>query len=274
MGREIGRGARRDPERLEFNPYQVYLTHQAAIERAIATVARRYRLSTQDAAELAGEVRLRLLEGDCKVLRQFKGESGIHTFLAVVVGRILLDQRTATWGRWRPSKAAQRMGTMAIRMERLIAREGLSVDHACETLRINHRLAEPRGQLEALAARLPSRAPRRMVGDGELAAWRTETPSPEEALLRAHASRALTILQHALAALSPGDRLLIRLRFLDQKPVSEIARLCGLEPKPLYRKFEALLRRLRGELRQAGLESGEVLPWLGQLEQRPDAGGA
>jgi RNA polymerase sigma factor (sigma-70 family) len=275
---EIARGVRRDPcppeiGRLEIERHRPFLTHHAAIERAIAAVTRRYRLSPQEAGEFAGDVRLRLLEGDCRVLRQFKGESGIQTFLAVVVRRMLFDQRTAAWGRFRPSAAARRMGTMAVRLERLIARDGLTVGYACETLRVNHGVADAGDALETIAARLPHRPPRRIVGDNELGSMRASAPNPEDALRRSQASRALSVLDCALAALSPGDRLLIRLRFVEDKQVSEIAGLYGLEQKRLYRKFEALLRQLRDVLRHAGIEGGEVLPWLGELEPRAGVDG-
>ena len=61
-------------------------------------------------------------------------------------------------------------------------------------------------------------------------------------------------LAAALAALEPADRLLLRLRFDDGKPASEIARVMGFPTQfHVYRRLERVLAFLRRELERRGI---------------------
>lgn len=63
------------------------------------------------------------------------------------------------------------------------------------------------------------------------------------------------VLRRALAALEPGDRLLLKLRFEDDLPAREIAGLVHLPtPFHVYRRLRALFAALRRVLEQAGIE--------------------
>lgn len=62
-------------------------------------------------------------------------------------------------------------------------------------------------------------------------------------------------LARALAALEPGDRLLVRLRFEDDTPVREIARLLGFPTVfHVYRRLDRVLALLRATLTRAGID--------------------
>jgi hypothetical protein len=66
--------------------------------RAVTHVARRVARSRglpADASQaLESAVRARLAEDDYEVLRRYRGEADIQTYLAVVASRLLLDQRS------------------------------------------------------------------------------------------------------------------------------------------------------------------------------------
>jgi len=71
----------------------------------------------------------------------------------------------------------------------------------------------------------------------------------------AQAQEVRDVLRRALAALEPGDRLLLKLRFEDDLPAREIADLVHLPtPFQVYRRLKALLAGLRRVLEQAGIE--------------------
>jgi RNA polymerase sigma factor (sigma-70 family) len=62
-------------------------------------------------------------------------------------------------------------------------------------------------------------------------------------------------LERALSELSPGERLLLRLRFEDGASVPEIARLMKEgSPFAMYRQLDKLLARLRRSLHASGVE--------------------
>jgi len=63
-------------------------------------------------------------------------------------------------------------------------------------------------------------------------------------------------LEQVLSAISPRDQLLLRLRFDDDLPALEIARLLNFpSPFHVYRRINALLPQLRRALEQLGVES-------------------
>jgi RNA polymerase sigma factor (sigma-70 family) len=65
-------------------------------------------------------------------------------------------------------------------------------------------------------------------------------------------------LNRAIAALEPEDRLLLRLRFESDLPVSRIASVLRADQKKLYRRVEKLLKQLRDAMESTGLTADEV----------------
>ncbi len=64
-------------------------------------------------------------------------------------------------------------------------------------------------------------------------------------------------LEGALGKLDAEDRVILRMRFEDGFTVADVARALDLRQKPLYRRVEGLLRRLRRELEGRGMRGSE-----------------
>src|SRR5215472_17913272 len=111
-------------------PAELFLANLQTIEGLVQMVARQQRMTWAEAEEFASIVRLRLIENDYAILRKFRGGSSLRTYLTVVIARQALDYRDACWGRWRPSRAARRLGRTAVTLERLIVRDGFTLDEA------------------------------------------------------------------------------------------------------------------------------------------------
>jgi RNA polymerase sigma factor (sigma-70 family) len=95
------------------------------------------------------------------------------------------------------------------------------------------------------------------------------SPGPEEDL---DASEAHRMLVSALARLTPRDRLLVRLRFEDELPMPEIARVLGFPTRfHAYRRLAAALAALRRDLeRPASREPLQDLARPGELSVSPE----
>jgi RNA polymerase sigma factor (sigma-70 family) len=218
-----------------------------AIERAIAQVCRNVRLYGADAEDFASTARIALLADDCAILRRHEGRSSLGGYLTIVVRRLFIDQKR-TEGRWYASAEATRRGDAVVMLERLLRHEGRSLAEALTLTQTAHPEAD-RGQLEAAAAALPERAPRpRLVpvadGDEERFAGSGGADDLVTALdLRQRSDRASGAVQTALAAMTAQDRVALRLRFGKGMAVSDIARVLGIEQRPLYRR---LIERLPG----------------------------
>jgi RNA polymerase sigma factor for flagellar operon FliA len=223
------------------------------LSEVIRHVSRSSRLSSADAEDFAQSVHLRLVERQYDVFRRFKGRSSIRTYLTVVVTRMLLDWRNAMYGKWRPSAAAVRLGAHAILLERLISREGYTMDEAAEIAQARTTISAD--DLRRMAGDLPPRRRRRPVSDDvlqQLAGCGFEDPiqSHEE---RREMQQIGHALAKALRQLPEEDRLLIRLRYGGRRSVQALARMLKVDAKTLYRRFDQMLRLLRRVLTDAGV---------------------
>jgi RNA polymerase sigma factor (sigma-70 family) len=100
------------------------------------------------------------------------------------------------------------------------------------------------------------RARRRLVDlvsdEVDPAAIASRDERPDEAVVRAERLRGL---EHALEALDPRDRLLVRLRFAEEMTAREIGELMQFPTVfHVYRRLDAVLRVLRDCLTHAGLD--------------------
>ncbi len=236
------------------------------VEAAIAFAARRQCLHGADAEEFGAWVKLRLIEDDYRILRAFQGKSSLKTYLTTVVLNLARDYRIQQWGRWRPSAAAERMGTVGVQLETLLDRDGRTLEEAIQLLRERHGVEAPPQQLREMAARLPAHPRRRLEGEealaGVAARERTEQPlfDAERSATLASAGEAL---EGALRGLPVEDRLVLKLHFIDGLTVAAIARGLGLEQRRLYTRLHRNLAALRVALEAAGLDGRGVLEATG-----------
>lgn len=247
-----------------------------AIDRAIARVCREARLDAAAAEDFASSARLALLKDDCAILRSFEGRSSLPTYLTIVVRRLFVDERRLE-GRWYASAEAQRRGPAAIRLERLLLHDRMSFANAAEIVRREHAdVTLP--ELEAIAAALPPRAPRPVVvpvleGDEDRFAGAATAADLVDALDVERRSKQVNDAVHAaMSRLTTEDRLILRLRFSCDASIVSIARALGLEQRPLYRRVEALLTRLRAALETAGLDAASVGDLIGFPRETLDFG--
>ena len=231
-------------------PEQVFLANLPTIDALVQMVSRQQRMSWAEAEEFASIVRLRLIENDYAILRKFRGGSTLRTYLTVVIARQALDYRDACWGRWRPSRAARRLGRTAVTLEKLIVRDGFTLDEAWRAV-LDAAGDQDLQPLRAFAERLRPRVRRHWVSIDDIDECQRRSVDPELELMRD--PRIAEALARALQTLSPGDSRLLRLRFAEGLSISTIARREGLDQASLYRRVATLLRRLRRELESHGI---------------------
>lgn len=254
----------------------LFLETLPQIERITAATCRRNGLQGAEAEDFASTVKLHLIDNDYQVLRKFRGQARLTTFLTTVIHNQLRDFRIRKWGRWRPSAAARRLGTVAVQLETRLMRDGLTFPEAVGALRQNLQVEETEEELEALAAQLPVRFQRRFTSDEALARMATpDAPDPVQEAERAERAKAVQgALVEALGALDEEDRLILRFRFEEGLMVSRIAPLLDLDQKALYRRIYGLLAALREALKSRGVtwtEAAEALDWRqGELESPED----
>jgi RNA polymerase sigma factor (sigma-70 family) len=258
---------------------QLYLEQLPIIDKAAAHACRRYGFSHEDIEDFKQEVKLKILADDYAVIRKHQGRSKLATYLVVVVEKALLDHVDHRWGKWRPSKAAQRRGDLAVRLETLMTRDRLAFRVASQIL-MTEGCQASEAELSDIAARLPPRMPRRVDsladleggtagatgGSRSAAAGRRAEPaaresadervwSEERARRREQALHALDV---ALAALPPEDQLIAMTTTRGGPSLAAVARQWKCEQKPLYQRRVKIIGRLRQELESAGISTEDV----------------
>jgi RNA polymerase sigma factor for flagellar operon FliA len=238
------------------------------IEKLLGAIAHRYGLRGDDADEYLSWARARLWEDDYAVLRKWRRESKLSTYLAVVLTNLAHEFRIRRNGRWRASAAAVRLGHLAVLLEKLVYHHGMRLEEAGEWLRTRGETTLTNRALVALLDQLPQRTPPRRPDEAEPVI--DELPaegSSDDAVLAAEAGeeRRATIraLHAAIGRLPAQEQVIIRMYFLEGQTLASVSRALGVEQKPLYRVKDAALRTLRGLLLEQGITPERMHRLLG-----------
>jgi RNA polymerase sigma factor (sigma-70 family) len=254
-------GGTRVEARTDLTDETLFLSNLPVIDEAVAQVCRRHRLSSTEAGDFASDVHLHFIEHNYERLRRFEGRSSLKTYITVCVQRCFLDYRNKLWGKWRPSAEAARLGPDAILLERMVVRDGWTIEQASEAMKLHHHVTID-DRLAALCVRLAQRQPpRERVPDDEADQLESPVPAPDAHVVRAEqdflVKRVRAACVRACETLSPEERLILRMRF-DEMAVADIARALHLNQKRLYRTIERLLAELRTRLEADGISRDEM----------------
>ncbi|HTE18949.1 MAG TPA: sigma-70 family RNA polymerase sigma factor [Armatimonadota bacterium] len=247
------------PERSEL---EALLTDNLEwVDRVAIRLCRRNGLDPDEVDEFLGEVRLRLVENDYAILRKFRGESAVTTYLTVVVTSLFRDYRVSLWGRWRSSAAAKREGELAIRLEMLVYRDGFRVDQAGEILRAGGHPHVTDADLLQLLKRLPEHATPRVHVGGDPLDQLPDSSGADQAVLADEEGQERHAAEHALGhgveGLPEDDRRIVRL-WMQGTRVADIARALHMPQKPLYRRLDNIFAALRVQMERAGITREQV----------------
>ena len=247
----------------EYNSCEAtLLEHFDWMQQAFRTAARRHSSTPEEVEDFASWAIEKMIENDYAILRQFRGESSVKTYLAVVISMLNREFMVRKWGRWRTSAAAARGGRLATKMETLVYRDGYTFDQAALMLRMSGQSTMSERELRRVFATLPRRTAQRgrwVRGDC------VDAPDPlaaDDAVLTEEAHEdsrdAESLLMQALSTLPEEDYLIVRMRFWDDMSVADISRQLQLPQKPLYRRLERALTRLRHDLERCGWSAGRA----------------
>jgi RNA polymerase sigma factor for flagellar operon FliA len=245
---------------------RLLLDHLDLVEQIVRTTGRRRHLSSTEREDFASFVRLRLVEDDYAILRKFQNRSTLWTYLAAVIERMSLDFCAEKWGRWRPSAMAERLGPVAVTLERLVTRDAHTVEEAMEILRTNHDVGKTYAELRRIWEKLPVRVRTTEVGE-EAAAAISSGDNSEIQVEDSDRQKSIERLQRALTTafekIAAQDRVLIALRFDQDLSMVEIAKLTGSSVPTLHRRLDKSVKQLRLALTAEGFDPREVAGLIG-----------
>ncbi len=246
---------------------QLYEQNINLIQEVNQHLCRRRQLSRDECDEFSSLIQLKMMQDDFGVFRKFKGQSSLRTYLVTVVHHLFQDWRNQQWGKWRPSAAAERLGDVAILLERLTTRDSFRFEEAIELMRTNYRVDLSPAELRTLITRLPIREPRRFTTDEALACLATNDPDPQDQLITGQdveiRQKAERVMLAAMDDLADMDRLILKLRYYQDLKVTEIATRLKQNSKKLYKDFDRIYATLKKSLASEGFDDDlikEILP--------------
>lgn len=262
-----------------LTPRELFENHWTLIESVIRWVSKRHCLRAEEAEDFASHAALKLVEDDYGVLRKFRGQSSLRTYLTTVITRIFLDYRIARWGKWRRSAAAAKAGPIGVRLDRLMFRDGYTMNEAVALVAGDPQVVMTHAELLSLAATLPSRSPRRQESEAALEELVAQESAEDNVALREAVRCTLSVrkaLVRAFGELPGDDRLLLKMRFREDWSVARMASMLDCEAKGLYRRVHRALRALHSSMLASGVTQEEVAtvlswhgPWLPEVETSP-----
>ncbi|HXH38717.1 MAG TPA: sigma-70 family RNA polymerase sigma factor [Thermoanaerobaculia bacterium] len=253
---------------------ELFRSNLALIDRVIRRVCARGRLYGADAEDFASEIRLALMANEYAILRSWEERSSLATFLTIAIQRLFINSRVRESGKWHPSSEALRMGAAAVELERIVRREGRSLEEALPIVQaIDASLT--RDQVAAMAGRLPERAPRARAADVDpdmLAGGESADRRAVESEARRVSDLASDVVRRTMASMPLQDRMILRSRFGKGMTVADVARMMQIEQRPLYRRIEASLGTLRKALTEAGADAATIAELIGSPFQSMNFG--
>lgn len=249
-----------------MNYQRLLLDHLDLIDQIVRTTGRRRHLSAVEQEDFASFVNLRLVDDNYAVLRKFQNRSTLWTYLAAVIERLSLDFCAERWGRWRPSAMAERLGPVAVVLERLVTRDGHTLEEAMEMVRTNHGVGLTHAELRAMWAQLPARTRTTEVGEEAAATVRSSDSSDvtvEDEARRRDIERLERALRSAFDEIAAQDRVMIALRHDQDLPVAAIAQLMNSSVPTVHRRLDRSMKQLRAALAESGFDALTIANLVG-----------
>jgi tetratricopeptide (TPR) repeat protein len=106
-----------------MHPRELFVQNLPLIERVIAHVSSKGRLFGADVEDFASAARLALIQNNYTVLSRYDGRAPLAAYLAVVLHRLLGEERNRKDEGWHHGAEAQRTGSASMLMEKLLRRD-------------------------------------------------------------------------------------------------------------------------------------------------------
>lgn len=260
-----------------MTPEELFRANLTTIERVVREVCRGTRMQPHEVDDFGSSVMVALMEHDFAILRRWEGRSSLAGYLSVVIRRLLADERDRRLGRWYPSAEATRMGAAGVLLEKLLLRDGLPLDEAVPIVCSVEPSASAK-ELEAMARRFPPRAPRLRaveldaVEEANLSGADRADARATSGEVRRLSRQASDVVRHTIETWGDEDAMILRFRFGESMSIADISRMLRIPQRPLYRRVETLLERLRAALVTAGLDAAALSGVIGEASQEMDFG--
>ncbi|MDQ1351344.1 MAG: hypothetical protein QG657_1646 [Acidobacteriota bacterium] len=236
-----------------------------------------------EALELSNQVLDILRQNNYRVLREFKGNAQLTTYLTAIISRRAVDMIRKKLGRGREKERATELGNIGLILFQRVIKDGYPLRDVYNELRTNSNFPDTMEELETMLRKIKGKnsgghKPGPANGNNGNSVVKNgtsinedeyvipDTKSDPQALLmeRQRQQEIHQVIRDIIAPLSGEERLLLRMRFPvheGEKPgsVEKIANALGITPKAVYKRITRLMKKCRQQLDSRGICINELL---------------
>ena len=236
-----------------------------------------------EALELSNNVLDTLQKDNHRVLKEFKGNSRLTTYITAIISRQAVDSIRKKLGRDREKDRAKELGKTGILIYQRIVKDGYPIPDVYNDLHQNHGFTGTIDELEEIVRKIKGKNPGahlpgnsqplngssvvkngKTVNDDEYVVPDTKS-NPQDILLETQRKRKMhEIIRTIITGLNGEERLLLRMRFPtgeDEKPrsVEQVSKVLGITQKAVYKRIDRLLKKCKNTLDREGVSINELL---------------
>ncbi len=236
-----------------------------------------------EALELSNQVLDILRQNNYRVLREFKGNAQLTTYLTAIISRRAVDMIRRKLGRGREKERAKDLGNIGLLLYQRVIKDGHPLRDVYDELRTNGNFPNSLEELEAMLRKIKGKnsgchQPGAANGNNGTSVVKNGTSineeeyvipdtksDPQTLLMEKQRQQEIhQVIREIIAPLSGEERLLLRMRFPvheDEKPgsVEQIANALGIAPKAVYKRITRLMKKCRQQLDRRGVKINELL---------------
>lgn len=226
-----------------------------------------------EALELNNTVLDKLREKNFRVLRKFKGNARVTTYITAIISNQAVDLIRRKKGRARKKERAKKIGDLGLKIYEMVLVEGMDTSTAYGELKNKFGF---KGTLEDMetsvkkikgkgkpAGEQPFKAGIRNLETGEVIVA-DPRKNPEELTIEAQREEKLKeIINEVVSQLSGEERLILRMRFPvseDEAPkdIDRISGLLGISKKAVYHRVSRVLKKCREMIVNHGVNFNDI----------------
>mgnify|MGYP003934770699 CR=1 FL=1 len=230
--------------------------------------------------ELNNIVLDKLKEKNYKVLKQFKGNASISTYITAIISHKAVDLIRKKKGRGREKERAKKYGDAGERIYQMVFVDRMNISAAYSELKEKFDFDGTPEDIEAIVEKIrgkgrldtstPSSQGNRLIKQGVRSIETGEViiadtgNNPEDLLMESRREKKVKeAIDKIVSQLKGEERLILRMRFpaaVDEKPqdIDRIARLLGISKKAVYNRISRTLKRCRDMLINSGVNFDDL----------------
>lgn len=232
-----------------------------------------------EALELSNQVLDTLQHDDYRVLRQFKGEAKLSTYITTIIARQAVDLVRKKLGRSREKERAQKFGKIGMMIYEKVILQGCSLKNIYPELKSNENISQSLQELETIAEKIKGKKSSLTFSNGDNPVVKNgaivdedgdyiipdKKNNPEELLIEEQRKQKLgEIVKEIIGQLNGEERIILRMRFPandEEKPgkVEQIATVLGISEKAVYKRIARVLHKCKNLLDQKGVAVNDLL---------------